>query len=113
MLFPFEEHQGAGTTINQINEKRGYLASFLEQMSQVASTGGLVPHIGRDRFHTPVIVVKASHDREGMVDRAVRASLWNGLGREHLEGTGGKLEPENETCQVIEGDLLPVEPLLC
>lgn len=48
-----------------------------------------------------------------MVDRAVRTGLWNGVGREHLEGTGGQLEPEHETREIIERDLLPVEPLLC
>src|SRR5215469_10035724 len=107
LFFLSQDVFGNGRPLGDVVKKR-----LVPTHTRRQEGGGLVPHIGRDCFHTPVIVVKASHDREGMVDRAVRASLWNGLGWEHLEGTGGELEPENETCQVIEGDLLPVEPLL-
>src|SRR6266566_5670268 len=74
--------------------------------------GGGVFDIRHGCFHAPVIVVKAPHHGECMIDGAVGTRLGDWMGWEHLEGSGGQLEPENEAREIIQRHLLPNEALL-
>ncbi len=63
-------------------------------------------------FQPPVVVVKAPHHCEGMINGPVRTRLGNGMSREHLERPGGQLEPEDKTREVVERDVPPLKLLL-
>src|SRR2546430_8226030 len=65
-----------------------------------------------DLFQPPMVVVKAPHHSERMINGPVRTRLRNAMGRKHLERPGGQFEPENKTREVIQGHLLPIEMLL-
>src|SRR5260370_11014348 len=41
--------------------------------------------VGRDFFHSPMVIVEPSNRRESMIDRAVRPGLWDWMSRKHLE----------------------------
>src|SRR6266487_3038519 len=43
-------------------------------------------------FQPPVVVVKAPHHCEGMINGPVRTRLGNGMSREYLKRSGGQLE---------------------
>ncbi len=47
-----------------------------------------------------------------MIDGSVGTRLGDWMGWEHLEGSGGQLEPENEAREIIQRHLLPNEALL-
>src|SRR6266699_522871 len=74
--------------------------------------GGFLLHIGRDLFHPPMVIVKASDHRQRMIDGAIGSRLCYRMSRKHLERTRWKFEPEDKTREVIQGNLLPVEALL-
>src|SRR6266567_7549289 len=63
-------------------------------------------------FHAPVVVVKAPHNRQCMIDSPIGTHLGYWMDWQNLEGSGGHLEPENKACEIIQGHLLPVETLL-
>src|SRR5947209_2057376 len=72
----------------------------------------LVFDIGSGFFHAPVVVVKAPHYRECMIDSPVGTQLGYWMDWQNLEGAGGHLEPEDKTRESIQSHLLPVEALL-
>jgi hypothetical protein len=72
----------------------------------------LLLQVGRNLIPPPMIVVKASNRCQGMINRAVRSSLFHLMNWKNFERTRGKFEPENKTREVVQGNLLPVKLLL-
>src|SRR5437879_13130536 len=72
----------------------------------------LLFHIRRDGLHPPMIIVKASEHSQGMINGTVGSGLFHRMSRKNLERTRRQLQPQHKLCQIIEGHMLPVKPLL-
>src|SRR6266849_2011710 len=85
---------------------------FIPSGASWKESGRRVFDVGHSRFQTPMVIVKAPHHGERMINGPVRTRLGNGMGRKHLERPRGQFEPEHKMREIIECYLLPVEMLL-
>src|SRR6266566_1884491 len=80
-------------------------------MSRKIGAGPLV-HVCCEVVLPPQVFVEASDRRNDLIDGSIGTGLHHRLGWKHLERMIGIFEPQDETSEIVERDLLVIEVLL-